>query len=165
MRTVTRIAGPALPGISFAARLIAAICPIATLLMLTELNSIGTAGIAAGMLWTGQAVGGPFLGRHADRRGHRPVILAASLANAAAIALFVVSALASMPLIVQAALAAVVGVTVPQIGPLSRTRWIVLTEPTDAKVLHTHGSRRGGRSPSTRPSTNSASWPDRRSPG
>ncbi|MEU6617792.1 hypothetical protein [Streptomyces parvus] len=79
LTTVTRIAGPALPGISFAARLPAAICPIATLLMLTELDSIGTAGIAAGMLWTGQAVGGPFLGRLADRRGHRPVILAASL--------------------------------------------------------------------------------------
>ncbi|MFE6697160.1 MFS transporter [Streptomyces sp. NPDC057718] len=132
LTTVTRIAGPALPAISFAARLPAAICPIATLLMLTELNSIGTAGIAAGMLWTGQAVGGPFLGRYADRRGHRPVILAASLANATAVALFVVSALAAMPLVVQAALAAVVGLTVPQIGPLSRTRWIVLTDPKDA---------------------------------
>ncbi|MGW8490776.1 MFS transporter [Streptomyces sp. NPDC055886] len=131
LTTVTRIAGPALPAISFAARLPAAICPIATLLMLTELNSIGTAGIAAGMLWTGQAVGGPFLGRYADRRGHRPVILAASLANATAVALFVVSALTAMPLVVQAALAAVVGLTVPQIGPLSRTRWIVLTDPKD----------------------------------
>lgn len=129
LTTVTRIAGPALPGISFAARLPAAICPIATLLMLTELDSIGTAGIAAGMLWTGQAVGGPFLGRLADRRGHRPVILAASLANTAAIALFVASALTAMPLVVQAALAAVAGLTVPQIGPLSRTRWIVLTDP------------------------------------
>ncbi|MFJ6613255.1 MFS transporter [Streptomyces sp. NPDC091289] len=129
LTTVTRIAGPALPAISFAARLPAAICPIATLLMLTELNSIGTAGIAAGMLWTGQAVGGPFLGRYADRRGHRPVILAASLANATAIALFIASALTGMPIVVQAALAAVVGLTVPQIGPLSRTRWVVLTEP------------------------------------
>ncbi|MGW1292585.1 MFS transporter [Streptomyces sp. NPDC002533] len=132
-RAVTRLAGPALPAISFAARLPAAICPIATLLMLTELNSIGTAGIAAGMLWTGQAVGGPFLGRHADRRGHRPVILAASLANATAVALFVISALTAMPLVAQAALAAVVGLTVPQIGPLSRTRWIVLTESKGAR--------------------------------
>ncbi|MHC3815438.1 MFS transporter [Streptomyces sp. DT9] len=128
-RTVTRIAGPALPVISFAARLPAAICPTATLLMLTELSGIGTAAVAAGALWTGQAVGGPFLGRYADRRGHRPVILAASLANAAAIAAFVVSALTATPLAVQAALAAVVGLTVPQIGPLSRTRWVVLTEP------------------------------------
>ncbi|MFD0423897.1 MFS transporter [Streptomyces parvus] len=133
LTTVTRIAGPALPGISFAARLPAAICPIATLLMLTELDSIGTAGIAAGMLWTGQAVGGPLLGRLADRRGHRPVILAASLANATAIALFVASALTAMPLAVQAALAAVAGLTVPQIGPLSRTRWIVLTDPKNTE--------------------------------
>ncbi|MBW5481339.1 MFS transporter [Streptomyces bambusae] len=128
LRAVARIAGAALPAISFAARLPAAICPIGTLMMLTELGSIGAAGIAAGMLWTGQAVGGPFLGRHADRRGHRPVILAASLANAAAIAALVTSAITAMPLVVQAALAAVVGLTVPQIGPLSRTRWVVLTE-------------------------------------
>ncbi|WUW26061.1 MFS transporter [Streptomyces sp. NBC_01463] len=134
LRAVTQIAGPALPVISFAARLPAAICPIATLLMLTELDSIGTAGIAAGMLWTGQAVGGPFLGRYADRRGHRPVILAASLANAAALALFVAAALTGTPLVVQAVLAAVVGLTVPQIGPLSRTRWVVLTGPADGKA-------------------------------
>ncbi|MHA6761886.1 MFS transporter [Streptacidiphilus sp. PAMC 29251] len=132
-RTVTQIAGFALPVISFAARLPAAICPIATLLMETELNSIGTAAIAAGALWTGQAIGGPFLGRYADRRGHRPVILTASLANAAAIAVFVVAALTAMPLIVQSALAAAVGLTVPQIGPLSRTRWVVLTEPADGR--------------------------------
>ncbi|MGN5382208.1 MFS transporter [Streptomyces lasalocidi] len=128
---VTQIAGPALPAISFAARLPAAICPIGTLLMLTELKGIGAAGVAAGMLWSGQAVGGPVLGRCADRRGHRPVILVASLANAAAIALFVASALTAMPFAVQAALAGAVGLTVPQIGPLSRTRWIVLTEPRD----------------------------------
>ncbi|MBM7057032.1 MFS transporter [Streptomyces durocortorensis] len=145
LTTVTRIAGPALPAISFAARLPAAICPIATLLMLTELNSIGTAGIAAGMLWTGQAVGGPFLGRYADRRGHRPVILAASLANATAVALFVVSALTAMPLVVQAALAAVAGLTVPQIGPLSRTRWIVLTDPKDGKDGKNPSSTRDAR--------------------
>ncbi|MFC1416157.1 MFS transporter [Streptacidiphilus cavernicola] len=131
MRAVVQISGPALPAISFAARLPAAICPIGTLLMLTELNGIGAAGITAGMLWTGQAVGGPFLGRYADRRGHRPVILAASLANAAAIAVLVVSALTAMPLPVQVALAGAVGVTVPQIGPLSRTRWIVLTTPAN----------------------------------
>ncbi|MFJ6515126.1 MFS transporter [Streptomyces sp. NPDC091406] len=145
LTTVTRIAGPALPAISFTARLPAAICPIATLLMLTELNSIGTAGIAAGMLWTGQAVGGPFLGRYADRRGHRPVILAASLANATAVALFVVSALTAMPLVVQAALAAVVGLTVPQIGPLSRTRWIVLTDTKNTKDGKNPSSARDAR--------------------
>ncbi|MEU8528445.1 MFS transporter [Streptomyces sp. NPDC048629] len=128
LRAVTQVTGSALPAISFAARLPAAICPIGALLMLTELNSIGAAGIAAGMLWTGQAVGGPFLGRTADRRGHRPVILAASLANAVAIAAFVTSAITDLPLAVQAALAAVVGLTVPQIGPLSRTRLVVLTE-------------------------------------
>ncbi|MFI6682826.1 MFS transporter [Streptomyces sp. NPDC050485] len=122
------MAGPALPLISFLARLPAAICPIGTLLMLTELNGIGRAGIVAGLLWAGQAVGGPFLGRFADRHGHRPVILGASLANAAAIAALVGAVLADLPVPAEAALAAVVGLTVPQVGPLSRTRWIAIVE-------------------------------------
>lgn len=126
-RSVTSLAGPALPAISFLARLPAAICPIGTLLMLTELNGIGRAGLAAGMLWTGQAVGGPPLGRMADRLGHRKVVLAASLANAAAIAALVAAVLADAPAFAEAVLALLVGLTVPQIGPLSRTRWISLT--------------------------------------
>ncbi|MFD8978435.1 MFS transporter [Streptomyces sp. NPDC059564] len=126
-RSVTSITGPALPAISFLARLPAAICPIGTLLMLTELNGIGRAGLAAGMLWTGQAIGGPPIGRMADRLGHRAVVLAASLANALAIAALVAAVLAEAPAVVEAALALLVGLTVPQIGPLSRTRWIALT--------------------------------------
>ncbi|MEU9030709.1 MFS transporter [Streptomyces sp. NPDC048383] len=126
-RSISSVTGPALPLISFLARLPAGICPIGTLLMLTELHGIGRAGLAAGMLWTGQAIGGPPIGRLADRIGHRRVILVASLANAGAIATFVGAVLSGMPTAVEMALAAVVGLTVPQIGPLSRTRWIALT--------------------------------------
>ncbi|MEU3725824.1 MFS transporter [Streptomyces sp. NPDC031705] len=127
LRSFVSIAGPALPTMSFLARLPAAICPIGTLLMLTELNGIGRAGLAAGMLWTGQALGGPPIGRMADRLGHRVVVLSASLANGAAIAAFVAAVLADVPAAVEAVLALLVGLTVPQIGPLSRTRWIALT--------------------------------------
>ncbi|MEV3988872.1 MFS transporter [Streptomyces sp. NPDC049837] len=131
---VFSIAGAGLPVISFLARLPAALCPIGTLLMLTELNGIGQAGLVAGMLWTGQAVGGPPIGRLADRLGHRPVILVASLANAAAIAALVASVLAEAAVVVQAVLAALVGLTIPQVGPLSRTRWIVLTRERPAEL-------------------------------
>ncbi|MFF8829921.1 MFS transporter [Streptomyces sp. NPDC015131] len=132
LRAVFSVAGAGLPVISFLARLPAALCPIGTLMMVTALDGIGRAGLVAGALWTGQAAGGPPIGRLADRRGHRPVILAASLANAASIAALVLAVLAGAPVAAQASLAALVGLTVPQVGPLSRTRWIVLTRSRPA---------------------------------
>ncbi|MEU9118987.1 MFS transporter [Streptomyces sp. NPDC048506] len=127
LRSVFAVAGVGLPVLSFLARLPAALCPIGTLLMLTELDGIGRAGVVAGMLWLGQAVGGTPIGRLADRRGHRPVILVASLANAVAIVALAGAVLGGLPVAVQALLAGLVGVTMPQVGPLSRTRWIALT--------------------------------------
>ncbi|MGW1375469.1 MFS transporter [Streptomyces sp. NPDC002446] len=126
-RAVFSVAGPGLAVISFLARLPAALCPIGTLVMLTELDGVGRAGVVAGMLWLGQAVGGTPIGRLADRCGHRPVILVAASANAVAIVALVGSVLGGLPVAVQALVAALVGVTMPQVGPLSRTRWIALT--------------------------------------
>ncbi|MEU4115482.1 MFS transporter [Kitasatospora sp. NPDC028055] len=123
---VVRLAGPRLPLVSFLARLPAALCPTGTLLMVTALDGVGRGGVVAGLLWGGQAMGGPLLGRLADRRGHRPVILAASLANALLTAALVVASVAGLAPAVQAGCAALAGFTVPQIGPLSRTRWIAL---------------------------------------
>jgi MFS family permease len=125
-RAVFAVAGPALPAVSFLARLPAAICPTATLLMLTRLDGIGRAGVTAGTLLAGQALSGPLLGRLADRRGHRPVLLAASLANAAAITFLLAAVLNAWSAATAAVAAAGVGLTVPQIGPLSRSRWIAL---------------------------------------
>ncbi|MFG3118335.1 MFS transporter [Streptomyces sp. NPDC048197] len=127
VRAVVGIAGVGLPVLSFLARLPAALCPIGTLLLLTEVAGIGRAGVVAGMLWLGQAVGGAPVGRLADRRGHRPVILVASLVNAGVIVALVGAVLAGLPAAVQAALAGLTGATMPQVGPLSRTRWSVLT--------------------------------------
>ncbi|WP_051799206.1 MFS transporter [Streptomyces sp. NRRL S-337] len=127
VRAVVGIAGVGLPVLSFLARLPAALCPIGTLLLLTEVDGIGRAGVVAGMLWLGQAVGGAPVGRLADRRGHRPVILVASLVNAGVIVALVGAVLAGLPAAVQAVLAGLTGATMPQVGPLSRTRWSVLT--------------------------------------
>lgn len=127
-RAVFAVAGPALPAISFLARLPAAICPTGALLMLTQLDGIGRGGLTAGTLLAGQALSGPLLGRLADRRGHRPVLLAASLANAAAITFLVAAVLCDWPEAMAAVAAAGVGLTVPQIGPLSRSRWIALID-------------------------------------
>ncbi|MEV7599038.1 MFS transporter [Kitasatospora sp. NPDC089797] len=123
---IVRLAGPRLPVVSFLARLPAALCPTGTLLMVTALDGVGRGGLVAGALWAGQAVGGPLLGRLADRRGHRPVLLAASAANAALTAALVLAVVGALPGPAQAGCALLAGFTVPQVGPLSRTRWIAL---------------------------------------
>ncbi|MCQ4083418.1 MFS transporter [Streptomyces sp. RB6PN25] len=125
-RAIFRLAGTGLPLAAFLARLPAALCPTGTLLMVTAASGIGRAGIVAGALWMGQAVGGPLIGRLADRRGHRPVLLVTSLLNAVAIAAMVAAVLGHGPLTLQTGLSAVGGLTIPQIGPLARTRWSAL---------------------------------------
>ena len=122
----TLAGGSRLPAVSFLARLPAALCPTGTLLVVTARSGIGTAGLVAGALWVGQAVGGPVIGRLSDRRGQRPVVLIASLANAVALALLVAAVLTDRSPAVQAASSAFAGLTVPQIGPLSRSRWVRL---------------------------------------
>ena len=122
----TLAGGRRLPAVSFLARLPAALCPTGTLLVVTARSGIATAGIVAGALWAGQAVGGPLIGRLSDRRGQRPVVLTAALANAVALALLVAAVLTDCPPALQAACGALAGLTVPQIGPLSRSRWVSL---------------------------------------
>ncbi|PWI45728.1 MFS transporter [Streptomyces sp. ICBB 8177] len=130
------VTGPWLPLISFLARLPAGLCPTGTLVMVTSLGGIRRAGLVAGCLWAGQAVGGPFIGRLADRRGQRPVLLVASVLNATATAALVAAALRSRPAALQAACAIAAGLTVPQVGPLSRSRWVGLVrEHRDAPGL------------------------------
>ncbi|MEV7418219.1 MFS transporter [Streptomyces sp. NPDC089919] len=126
---VFRLGGPLLPVLAFLARLPAALCPIGTLLLVNERTGIGAAGTVAGALWLGQALGGPVVGRLADRRGHRPVLLAACATNAAALAALVAAVLGGLPPAASAGLAALAGLTVPQIGPLARTRWVRLAGP------------------------------------
>ncbi|MEU6864053.1 MFS transporter [Streptomyces sp. NPDC046876] len=122
-RGVLALGGTALLVHAFLARLPAALCPIGTLLLINERDGIGDAGAVAAALWLGQAVGGPVIGRLADRRGHRPVLLAACAANAAVLAALVAAVLAGLPLPARLTLAVAAGLTVPQVGPLARARW------------------------------------------
>ncbi|MET9959010.1 MFS transporter [Streptomyces sp. NPDC006326] len=131
-RGVFALGGRALPVHAFLARLPAALCPIGTLLLINERDGIGDAGAVAAALWLGQALGGPVIGRLADRRGHRPVLLAACAANAAVLAVLVAAVLAGLPLPVRMALAVAAGLTVPQVGPLARARWARLAGGDEA---------------------------------
>ncbi|MFF7181154.1 MFS transporter [Streptomyces sp. NPDC008121] len=126
-RPMLSLLGPALPVVSFLGRLPTAMCQLGSLLLVAETSgSLTTAGLAGGALAAGQTVAGPVIGRLADRRGQRGVVLAASLANAVLVTALVVAALGRAGTGWLMLLGALAGASVPQVGPLARTRSVAL---------------------------------------
>ncbi|MCF3120082.1 MFS transporter [Streptomyces arenae] len=126
-RTVIRMTGAALPVVSFLGRLPVAMIQFGSVLLVTETSgSLATGGIVACALALGQVTAGPFVGRLADRRGQRAVVLAFSLVNAVAIAAYTLGAVADLPTPALAALGVLAGATIPGIGPLARARVVPL---------------------------------------
>ncbi|MET9291487.1 MFS transporter [Streptomyces sp. NPDC003077] len=126
-RKVIALGGPLLPAVSFFGRLPTAMCQLGSLLLVTKTSgSLATAGLVGGALAAGQTVAGPLIGRLADRHGQRPVVLAACWLNAVAVSALVLAALARLPLAPLALLGLLAGASVPQIGPLARTRTVAL---------------------------------------
>ncbi|MFF1880908.1 MFS transporter [Pseudarthrobacter sp. NPDC058196] len=114
------------------ARLPLAMLTVGTLTLVTSVSgSFAAGGTAAGAVGIGSALGAPFLGALADRRGQRPVLLVSAVLNTVAVLVLVLAALAAgrtggFPLAVLAA-ALAAGATCPQVGPLARVRWMALT--------------------------------------
>ncbi|MER6096557.1 MFS transporter [Streptomyces sp. NPDC001728] len=132
-RDTLSLLGPALPAVSFLGRLPTAMCQLGSLLLVAETSgSLATAGLVGGALAAGQTVAGPVLGRLTDRHGQRGVVLAASLANALAVTGLVLAALTHAPTAWLMAVAALSGATVPQVGPLARTRSVALARRSGA---------------------------------
>ncbi|MEU6169947.1 MFS transporter [Streptomyces tanashiensis] len=132
-RDTLSLLGPALPVVSFLGRLPTAMCQLGSLLLVAETSgSLATAGLTGGALAAGQTVAGPVIGRLADRHGQRGVVLAASLANAVAVTALVLAALADAPTGPLMVLGALAGATVPQVGPLARTRSVALARRSGA---------------------------------
>ncbi|MEU7700301.1 MFS transporter [Streptomyces sp. NPDC039028] len=132
-RDTLSLLGPALPVLSFLGRLPTAMCQLGSLLLVAETSgSLATAGLAGGALAAGQTLGGPVVGRLSDRHGQRGTVLAASLANAVAVTGLVSAALAHAPTAWLMALGALAGATVPQVGPLARTRSVALARRAGA---------------------------------
>ncbi|MBT2444294.1 MFS transporter [Streptomyces sp. ISL-36] len=132
-RDTLSLLGPVLPVVSFLGRLPTAMCQLGSLLLVAETSgSLTTAGLAGGALAAGQTVAGPVIGRLADRRGQRGVVLAASLANAVAVAALVIAALGHAATGWLVLLGAFAGATVPQVGPLARTRSVALARRSGA---------------------------------
>ncbi|MEU8510143.1 MFS transporter [Kitasatospora sp. NPDC048722] len=112
---------------SLLGRLPNAMSPIGTLLLVSRnTGSVWSGSLVAGALAGGQAIGGPIVGRLADRRGQRTVGLAAALVNAAALIALVTASERGLALGWQIAPAALTGLSVPLVGPLSRSRWVRL---------------------------------------
>ncbi|MEU6624050.1 MFS transporter [Streptomyces litmocidini] len=132
-RDTLSLLGPALPVVSFLGRLPTAMCQLGSLLLVAETSgSLAVAGLTGGALAAGQTVAGPVIGRLADRHGQRGIVLAASLANAVAVTALVLAALAGAATGPLMALGALAGATVPQVGPLARTRSVALARRAGA---------------------------------
>ncbi|MGW2226336.1 MFS transporter [Streptomyces formicae] len=126
-RKVIGMTGALLPVVSFLGRLPVAMIQFGSVLLVTETSgSLATGGIVACALALGQVGAGPFVGRLADRRGQRRVVLVCSLGNAVAIAAYTLGALADLPTPALVALGVLAGATIPGIGPLARARVVPL---------------------------------------
>ena len=102
-------------------------------LVTAESHSYAIGGFAAGATGLGAAIGAPAIGYLADRLGQKRVLLAAAVLNTLLVAAVVVLAYtvgaftpAATTLVLSTALLA--GITSPQVGPLSRVRWMALSK-------------------------------------
>jgi MFS family permease len=123
-----RLAGPWFLPVAFLARLPFSMLTIGTLLLVTtSTGSVALGGLASAATALGTALGGPAQGAVADRVGQRRVVLACAPAAALAVlGLLAASDASSTPGMLAAA--AVVGASVPQVGPLARVRWLALAQ-------------------------------------
>ncbi len=119
---------------------------VGTLTLVTSVSgSFAVGGTAAGAVGIGSALGAPFLGALADRRGQRPVLLVSAVLNTVAVLVLVLAAFAAgktggFPLGVLAA-AFAAGATCPQVGPLARVRWMSLTRAAAGAGADVRGQR------------------------
>ncbi|MFF3018403.1 MFS transporter [Streptomyces sp. NPDC057939] len=116
-----------LPG--FAARLPFGMLTISILLLVQHsTGSYGDAGIVAAVTGVSMALFAPVMGKLTDRRGQSAVLVPAVLVHAAAVGALTALALIGTPLWVLALAAVPAGASVPQVGPMVRSRWAAKLE-------------------------------------
>lgn len=113
--------------ITFIGRIPATMGQLGSLLLVSSsTGSLAWGGATAAVFALGQAVGGPMVGVLADRAGHRPVGLAAATLHSLSLASLVLFVEKDAALYMVLLAAAAAGLSVPQVGPLSRARWTAL---------------------------------------
>lgn len=103
------------------------------LLMEHTTGSYGTAGAVAAVTGVSMAVCAPRGGRLADLFGQRAVLLPCIALHAASVGALVTLALTHAPTWALFAAAVPTGATVPQIGPMVRSRWVVALDGPAAR--------------------------------
>jgi len=117
-------------GASIVGRVSMAMNNLALLLLTREVTgSYAQAGLVAGANGLAFAVGAPRWAREADRRGPASVLRALAYAHPAALALFVLLALADAPAVPLLACAVLIGGTEPPLGSVMRSTWAGVIEP------------------------------------
>jgi MFS family permease len=86
-------------------------------------GSYGSAGTVAAVTGVSMALFAPQSGKLADRFGQRAVLVPGVLVHAASVALLITLALTGAPLWALFAAAVPTGASVPQVGPMVRSRW------------------------------------------
>jgi MFS family permease len=108
----------------FAGRLPSAMVPLALLLMVqAQTGSFAVAGLASATLGIAMAVMAPVLGRLADRRGARLVLLVEAVTYPALLTLLVAVVLAGAPVPVIIAASAAAGASTPLVSGTVRALW------------------------------------------
>ena len=108
-------------------RLPVSMVPLAILTLATSATgSIAVGGVAAAATALGEAVGAPVGGALSDRWGQRRVLMIGVVVNVASAVAFVLT-IGNVPDGVAVALAGLAGLSLPQVGPLSRVRWLAMS--------------------------------------
>ncbi|MFD3910623.1 MFS transporter [Streptomyces sp. NPDC058603] len=138
-----------LPG--FAARQPFAMLTIGIVLLVQHTTgSYGSAGAVAAVTGVSMAVFAPQGGKLADRFGQRAVLVPGVLLHTASVAALIVLALAGGPLWALFLAAVPTGASVPQIGPMVRSRWAALLGGSPSGSGSGPGSHSGS-GPGSRP--------------
>ncbi|MBY8876761.1 MFS transporter [Streptomyces sp. PLK6-54] len=100
-------------------------------------GSYATAGASAAVTGVSMALCAPRAGRLADRFGQRAVLVPGIALHAAAVAVLITLALAHAPIWALFAAAAPAGATVPQVGPMVRSRWAAALDQSRSSLMAT----------------------------
>lgn len=112
--------------VGFAARLPLAMSQLGTMLLVSSpmvAGRMGPGGVSAGALALANAIGSPIFGALTDRHGQRGLMLLQALVGGTGLVAEAMAAVAGAGWPVVAALGALAGFFMPQIGTMARVRW------------------------------------------